>query len=131
MSMQDPIADMLTRIRNAQMVGEKQITLPASKLKVSILKVLQEEGYITSWETHKTDGKTNLSVTLKYYQGRPVIEKIKRISRNGLRIYRGADKLPIVRAGMGIAIVSTSKGVMTERSARMQKLGGEVLCTVE
>ncbi|HSW93557.1 MAG TPA: 30S ribosomal protein S8 [Gammaproteobacteria bacterium] len=131
MSMQDPIADMLTRIRNAQMVGEKQITLPASKLKVSILKVLLEEGYITSWEAHKTDGKTNLSVTLKYYQGRPVIEKIKRISRNGLRIYRGADKLPIVRAGMGIAIVSTSKGVMTERSARMQNLGGEVLCTVE
>jgi len=132
MSMQDPIADMLTRIRNAQMVGEKQITMPASKLKVLILKVLQEEGYITSYETLKADdGKTNISVILKYYLGRPVIEKIKRISRNGLRIYRSADKLPIVRAGMGIAIISTSKGVMTERSARAQKLGGEVLCTVE
>lgn len=131
MSMQDPIADMLTRIRNAQLVGETQITLPASKLKVAILKVLQEEGYITSYESFKTDGKANLSVTLKYYQGRPVIEKIKKVSRNGLRIYRGADELPTVCAGLGIAIVSTSKGVMTERSARMQKLGGEILCTVE
>jgi len=129
--MQDPIADMLTRIRNAQMVGEKQITMPASKLKVSILNVLQEEGYITSYEKIASEGKANLTVILKYYQGRPVIEKIKRISRNGLRIYRGSDKLPVVRAGMGIAIVSTSKGVMTERSARAQKLGGEVLCTVE
>lgn len=131
MSMQDPIADLLTRIRNAQMVGEKQINLPASTIKAAILKVLQEEGYIESFETNKIDGKTNLKVALKYYQGRPVIEKIKRISRNGLRIYKGADKLPTVRAGMGIAIVSTSKGVMTERSARMQKLGGEILCTVE
>ena len=131
MSMQDPIADMLTRIRNAQAVGEKQITLPASKLKVSILNVLQDEGYITSYDKAASEGKANLTVTLKYYQGRPVIEKIKRVSRNGLRIYRGADELPVVRAGMGIAIVSTSKGVMTERSAREQKLGGEVLCTVE
>lgn len=130
MSMQDPIADMLTRIRNAQLVGEKQVKLPASKLKSSILQVLQEEGYITSYEVFKTDGKTNINITLKYYQGRPVIEKIQRISRNGLRIYRGASKLPVVRAGMGIAIVSTSKGVMTERSARAQKLGGEILCTV-
>lgn len=131
MSMQDPIADMLTRIRNAQMVGEKQITMPAGKLKSAMLQVLQDEGYITSFETVKADGKSNIQVTLKYYQGRPVIEKIKRISRNGLRIYRGADELPVVRAGMGIAIISTSKGVMTERSARSQKLGGEVLCTVE
>lgn len=130
MSMQDPIADMLTRIRNAQLVGEKQINLPASKLKCAILNVLQEEGYITSYEIIKADGKTNISVTLKYYQGRPVIEKIQRISRNGLRIYRSANKLPVVRAGMGIAIVSTSKGVMTERAARSQKLGGEILCTV-
>jgi small subunit ribosomal protein S8 len=131
MSMQDPIADMLTRIRNAQLVGEKQVTMPASKLKASILKVLQEEGYINSFETAKIEGKTNLSVTLKYYQSRPVIEKIQRVSRNGLRIYKGVDKLPVVRAGMGIAIVSTSKGVMTERSARAQNLGGEILCTVE
>ena len=122
---------MLTRIRNAQMVSEKQITLPASKIKASILKVLQEEGYITSWEAVKSDGKTDLKVTLKYYLGRPVIDKIKRISRNGLRVYKGADNLPVVRAGMGIAIVSTSKGVMTERAARAQKLGGEILCTVE
>lgn len=131
MSMQDPVADMLTRIRNAQMVGEKQITLPASKLKASILKVLQDEGYITSYEVVKAEGKANLNVTLKYYNGRPVIEKIKRVSRNGLRIYKGAADLPVVRAGMGIAIVSTSKGVMSEKQARMQKLGGEVLCTVE
>lgn len=131
MSMQDPIADMLTRIRNAQLVGEKQASMPASKLKASILKVLQEEGYINSFETIKVDGKTSLSVTLKYYQGRPVIEKIQRVSRNGLRIYKGVAKLPVVRAGMGIAIVSTSKGVMTERSARAQNLGGEILCTVE
>ncbi len=131
MSMQDPVADMLTRIRNAQMVGIKEITMPASKLKASILKVLQEEGYITSYEVVKADGKANLNVVLKYYQGRPVIEKIQRVSRNGLRIYRGTKKLPVVRAGMGIAIISTSKGVMTERAARSQNLGGEIVCTVE
>ncbi len=131
MSMQDPIADMLTRIRNAQMVGAVQITLPASKLKASILNVLKEEGYISSYEVVKANGKANLNVALRYYQGRPVIEKIQRVSRNGLRIYRGSSELPVVRAGMGIAIVSTSKGVMTERAARMQNLGGEVLCTVE
>lgn len=131
MSMQDPIADMLTRIRNAQKVGEKQITMPGSKHKVAILKVLQSEGYIEGYELIKSDGKQNLNVALKYYQGRPVIEKIQRVSRLGLRIYRGSDKMPVVRAGMGIAIVSTSKGVMTERAARAQKLGGEILCTVE
>lgn len=131
MSMQDPIADMLTRIRNAQAVGAVNITMPASKLKVSILKVLKEEGYIESYETSKVNGKTDLQVTLKYYQGKAVIDKIKRISRAGLRVYRGSTELPVVRAGMGIAIVSTPKGVMTERSARAQKLGGEVLCTVE
>ncbi|MEO8400627.1 MAG: 30S ribosomal protein S8 [Gammaproteobacteria bacterium] len=131
MSMQDPIADMLTRIRNAQAVGGVNITMPASKLKVSILKVLKEEGYIESYETSNVNGKTDLQVTLKYYQGKAVIDKIKRISRAGLRVYRGSTELPVVRAGMGIAIVSTPKGVMTERSARAQKLGGEVLCTVE
>jgi small subunit ribosomal protein S8 len=93
--------------------------------------VLQEEGYIVGFEVVKENGKSDLTVELKYFQGRPVIEKIKRVSRLGLRIYRGSDKLPVVRAGMGIAIVSTSKGVMTERAARAQKLGGEVLCTVE
>jgi small subunit ribosomal protein S8 len=129
--MQDPIADMLTRIRNAQAVGEKQISLPASKVKVAILKVLQDEGYIESHEVVNTEGKKNISVTLKYYQGQPVIEKIKRVSRVGLRVYAGSDELPVVRSGMGIAIVSTPKGVMTERAARAQNMGGEVLCTVE
>lgn len=131
MSMQDPIADMLTCIRNAQAIGKKQITMPASKLKAAILKVLQEEGYIESYEVKTSDGKQSLDVVLKYFQGRPVIEKIRRISRAGLRVYRGSDNLQVVRAGMGIAIVSTSKGVMTERAARSQKLGGEILCTVE
>ena len=131
MSMQDPIADMLTRIRNAQRVGEKQIIMPASKVKVAILKVLEAEGYILGHEAIEKDGKNDLKVTLKYYQGQPVIEKIKRISRTGLRIYKDSDHLPVVRAGLGIAIVSTSKGVMTERAARSQKLGGEILCTVE
>lgn len=131
MSMHDPIADMLTRIRNAQNVGDQHVLMPSSKLKLSILKVLQEEGYINGFETDKTDGKDNINVLLKYYQGKPVIEKIQRISRAGLRIYRRRKTLPVVRAGMGIAIVSTSKGVMTERSARAQNLGGEILCTVE
>lgn len=131
MSMHDPIADMLTRIRNAQAVGEQQVKMPSSKLKVAILNVLKEEGYIGNFEVITTDSKRDVSVSLKYYQGRPVIEKIKRISRAGLRIYKRSNALPVVSAGMGIAIVSTPKGVMTERSARAQKLGGEVLCTVE
>lgn len=131
MSMQDPIADMLTRIRNAQSVGQTETTFAASNFKIAILKVLKDEGYIEDYSVDKAEGKKNITVALKYYQGRPVIEKIKRISRTGLRIYKASNKLPVVRAGMGIAIVSTSKGVMTERSARMQKLGGEVLCTVE
>jgi small subunit ribosomal protein S8 len=129
--MQDPISDMLTRIRNAQAVGEAELSLPTSKLKESILKVLKDEGYIDGFESELTDGKNNVKVALKYYQGRPVIEKIKRVSRPGLRIYRRSDQLPTVLAGMGIAIVSTPKGVMTEKTARANKLGGEVLCTVE
>ena|SRR3990167_9314001 len=131
MSMQDPIADMLTRIRNAQAVNSKQINLPASKVKLAILGVLKDEGYIDSFEIETTEGKKDINVTLKYYQGKPVIEKIGRISRPGLRIYKKSGSLPTVRAGMGIAIVSTPKGVMTERAARAQNLGGEVLCTVE
>lgn len=131
MSMQDPIADMLTRIRNAQAVGEAQIRLPASKKKQALLAVLKDEGYITSFDVIDVDGKKDLNVVLKYYQGRPVIEKIKRVSSPGLRIYRQKDALPTVRAGMGIAIVSTSKGLMTERAARAQNLGGEIMCTVE
>jgi small subunit ribosomal protein S8 len=131
MSMQDPIADMLTRIRNAQQVGSQKTVMPASNLKVAILKVLQSEGYIEGFEVKNDAGKKDITVTLKYYQGRPVIEKIGRVSRVGLRIYKGSKQMPVVRAGMGIAIVSTSKGVMTERAARSQKLGGEILCTVE
>lgn len=131
MSMQDPIADMLTRIRNAQAVGGINVELPCSTLKMAILEVLKQEGYIEDFQTLATDGKKDLKVTLKYYQGKPVIEKIKRISRPGLRIYKRSDELPTVLAGMGIAIVSTSQGVMTERTARAQKLGGEVLCIVE
>ena len=131
MTMQDPIADMLTRIRNAQTVGKEQLTLPSSQFKLSILRVLKEEGYIEDYSSEIVDGKSNITVVLKYYQGRPVIEKIKRVSKPGLRNYKRNDELPVVSAGMGIAIVTTSKGVMTERAARAQKLGGEVLCIVE
>ncbi len=131
MSMQDPIADMLTRIRNAQAVGGKEITLPNSHVKMAILNVLKTEGYIEDFETLSADGKKDLRVTLKYYQDRPVINKIQRVSRPGLRIYKDSTKLPTVLAGMGIAIVSTSKGVMTERAARAQRVGGEILCIVE
>jgi small subunit ribosomal protein S8 len=131
MSMQDPIADMLTRIRNAQTNGSLSVEMPCSQLKLAVLEVLKSEGYIEDFQTLAADGKKDIQVTLKYYQGNPVIEKIKRVSRPGLRIYRRTTELPTVLAGMGIAIVSTSKGVMTERSARAQNLGGEVLCTVE
>lgn len=131
MSMQDPIADMLTRIRNAQTGGSLDVEIPCSNLKLAILSVLKTEGYIEDFQTSVTEGKKSISVALKYYQGKPVIEKIKRVSRPGLRIYRRSTELPTVLAGMGIAVVSTSKGVMTERSARAQNLGGEVLCTVE
>lgn len=131
MSMTDPIADMLTRIRNAQKSKDNQVKMPASKMKMAILKVLVEEGYIESFELVETDNKKNINVVLKYFQGIPVIEKIKRISKPGLRVYKRCEALPVVRAGMGIAIVSTPKGIMTERAARTQRLGGEVLCTVE
>ncbi len=131
MTMQDPIADMLTRIRNAQAVGKEQLTLPSSNFKLAILRVLKEEGYIKDYHSQTVDGKSDITVVLKYYQGRPVIEKIQRVSKPGLRNYQRNDELPVVSAGMGIAIVSTSKGVMTERAAHAQKLGGEVLCIVE
>lgn len=131
MSMQDPIADMLTRIRNAQSMGIKSITMPHSNFKTRILAVLKDEGYIEEFEVLSTDNKKNISVTLKYFQGQPVIEKIKRISRPALRIYRQHDKLQVVRGGLGIAIISTPQGVMTDKTARLQKVGGEVLCTVE
>jgi small subunit ribosomal protein S8 len=129
--MQDPIADMLTRIRNAQSMGGLSVEMPCSGLKLAVLEVLKSEGYIEDFQTSVADGKKDIQVTLRYYQGKPVIDKIKRVSRPGLRIYRRTTELPTVLAGMGIAIVSTSKGVMTEKSARAQNLGGEVLCTVE
>jgi small subunit ribosomal protein S8 len=131
MSMQDPIADMLTRIRNAQAVGEREIQFPSSSVKLAILNVLKEEGYIEAYQALTADGKNNVKVSLKYYQGKAVIDKIKRVSRPGLRIYKRCDQLPTVLAGMGIAIISTPQGVMTEKSARTKKVGGEVLCTVE
>ncbi|MCF6250730.1 MAG: 30S ribosomal protein S8 [Methylococcaceae bacterium] len=130
MSMSDPIADMLTRIRNGQSAGKKSVKLPSSKLKVAIAKVLKEEGYITDFKIETTGSHTEMTVDLKYYQGVPVIEKVKRVSRPGLRIYKSKDELPKVLAGLGIAIVSTSNGVMTDRAARAIGHGGEVICTV-
>ncbi|SOD40979.1 30S ribosomal protein S8 [Nitrosovibrio sp. Nv4] len=130
MSMSDPIADMLTRIRNAQRSEKASVAMPASKLKAAIAKVLKEEGYVEDFAVHNADGKPVLDISLKYYADRPVIEKIERVSRPGLRIYKASDKLPNVMNGLGVAIVSTSKGVMTERKARASGVGGEVLCIV-
>jgi small subunit ribosomal protein S8 len=128
--MQDPLADMLTRIRNAQMAGKTVVAMPSSKLKVSVAKVLEDEGYVAGSRVEEQGGKAELIVDLKYYQGKPVIAEISRVSRPGLRAYAGKDELPSVRAGLGIAIVSTSHGVMTDRAARAAGVGGEVLCTV-
>lgn len=128
--MTDPIADMLTRIRNGQSAGKESVTLPSSKLKVAIAKVLKDEGYVANYLTETIGTHTQLTITLKYYNGAPVIEKVKRISRPGLRIYKSKDELPKVLGGLGIAVVSTSKGVMTDRAARASGHGGEVLCTV-
>jgi small subunit ribosomal protein S8 len=130
MSMTDPIADMLTRIRNGQAAGKKIVKQPSSKLKVAIAKVLKEEGYITDYSTETVGNHTEMTVVLKYYRGAPVIESIKRVSRPGLRIYKSKDELPKVLGGLGIAIVSTSNGVMTDRAARANGHGGEVICTV-
>jgi len=129
MSMQDPIADMLTRIRNSLQVGKKTVTMPTSKLKVSVAKVLMEEGYVTGFSVSE-DSKPALTLELKYFEGRPVILEIARQSRPGLRHYSDKESLPKVRGGLGVAIVSTSKGVMTDRAARAAGVGGEVLCTV-
>jgi len=128
--MSDPIADLLTRIRNAQMAKLPKIVCPSSKSKVAICRVLQDEGYIASFSVVEEDKKAVLTVDLKYYQGRPVIEEIKRESKPGMRIYRGKDDLPRNRGGLGIAIVSTHKGLMTDKQARAAGVGGEVLCTV-
>ncbi|MGV7235151.1 MAG: 30S ribosomal protein S8 [Nitrosomonadaceae bacterium] len=130
MSMSDPIADMLTRIRNAQLSDKNIVTMPASKLKQAIAKVLKDEGYIEGFSVREVDSKPVLDISLKYYAGRPVIEKIERVSRPGLRIYKPNDSLPKVMNGLGVAIISTSKGVMTERKARASGIGGEVLCIV-
>lgn len=130
MSMTDPISDLLTRIRNAQAVEKASVMMPASKVKRSILKVLKDEGYIEDFAEQSVDGKPMLNVRLKYYAGRPVIERIERFSTPGLRKYRGKDKLPKVLGGLGTAIVSTSHGVMTDRAARKAGLGGEVLFIV-
>lgn len=130
MSMSDPIADMLTRIRNAQMAEKVSVAMPSSSLKVAIAKVLKDEGYIDDFRVAGEDAKPQLEIALKYYAGRPVIEKIERISKPGLRIYKGKEDLPKVMNGLGVAIVSTSKGVMTDRKARASGIGGEVLCVV-
>ncbi|MEM7001896.1 MAG: 30S ribosomal protein S8, partial [Pseudomonadota bacterium] len=126
---QDPISDLLTRIRNAQMAGHTDVSIPTSKIKLSILKVMQDEGYINEFGA-SDELKSNIRVELKYHGGTPVIEELKRISRPGLRIYKECADLPTVRGGLGIAIVSTNKGVMTDKKARAQGVGGEVLCTV-
>jgi small subunit ribosomal protein S8 len=128
--MSDPIADMLTRIRNAQSANKVEVSMPSSKLKASIANVLKDEGYITDCNTGDVDGKATLTITLKYYEGKPVIEMIDRVSRPGLRRYESKDNLPNVLGGLGVAIVSTSKGVMTDRAARKAGYGGEVLCYV-
>jgi small subunit ribosomal protein S8 len=130
MSMSDPIADMLTRIRNAQSSEKPSVAMPASKLKSAIASVLKDEGYIEEFATHANEGKPTLEIALKYYAGSPVIERIERVSRPGLRIYKGAKDIPQVMNGLGIAIVSTSQGVMTDRKARASGIGGEVLCIV-
>ena len=131
MSMSDPIADMLTRIRNGQRINAESVSMPSSKTKVAIAKVLKDEGYVTDYSVADHPGnKAELTVELKYFEGEPVIDTIKRVSRPGLRIYKKKDELPKVLGGLGIAIVSTSKGVMTDRAARDQGFGGEVICFV-
>ena len=130
MSMTDPIADMLVRIRNAQMVGHVEVLMPASKLKASIAKVLKDEGYIEDFALRESGVKKELAIALKYYAGKPVIEKIERVSRPGLRVYKRRDDIPKVMNGLGVAILSTSRGVMTDRKARQAGIGGEVLVYV-
>lgn len=130
MSMSDPVADMLTRIRNAQLVEKATVRIPASRLKTAIADVLRDEGYIDGYVIRQADGKSEMEMSLRYYAGEPVIGKIERVSRPGLRVYKGSNDLPRVMNGLGIAIVSTSKGVMTDRRARSLGVGGEVLCVV-
>lgn len=130
MSMSDPISDMLTRIRNAQMANKTSVSMPSSKVKVAIAKVLKDEGYVEDFAVRDLDSKPVLEIGLKYYAGRPVIERIERVSRPGLRVYKGCQDIPRVMNGLGVAIVSTPQGVMTDRKARASNTGGEVLCIV-
>ena len=130
MSMSDPIADLLTRIRNAQMVAKPTVSIPSSKVKAAIAQVLKDEGYIDGFEVKTESGKSELVITLKYYAGRPVIERIERVSRPGLRVYKASAAIPQVQNGLGVAIVTTPQGVMTDRKARQTGVGGEVLCYV-
>jgi small subunit ribosomal protein S8 len=130
MSMSDPIADMLIRIRNAQMVGHAETVMPASRLKASIAQVLKQEGYIEDFALRENGTRKELAIALKYYAGRPVIERLERVSKPGLRVYKGRDDIPRVMNGLGVAILSTSRGVMTDRKARADGVGGEVLCIV-
>lgn len=130
MSMSDPIADMLTRIRNAQQVEKVSVSMPSSKLKVAIAAVLKEEGYIENYQVNGDKTKPQLEIELKYYKDEPVISRIERVSRPGLRVYKGHDSIPHVMNGLGVAIVSTSRGVMTDRKARSEGVGGEVICYV-
>lgn len=130
MTMQDPIADMLTRIRNAQAGAKKTVSMPSSRLKCAIAQVLKDEGYIDDFAASEEAGKATLTIELRYHEGKPVIDSIKRVSRPGLRQYRAKDELPRVMGGLGIAIVSTSRGLMSDRAARAQHIGGELICTV-
>ena len=130
MSMNDPLGDMLTRIRNAQMRGKSTVRTPASKLRAWVLDVLKDEGYIRGYERFENDGKPELEISLKYYEGTPVIRELKRVSKPGSRVYMAVQDVPQVRQGLGVSIVSTSKGVMSDASARQHNVGGEVLCTV-
>jgi small subunit ribosomal protein S8 len=130
MSMQDPIADMLTRVRNGQAVNKKEVTMPSSKQKLAVAEVLKQEGYITDYSASEHGGKPELTVVLKYHDGAPVIDRLERVSRPGLRIFRGKGDLPKVDGGLGVAIISTSQGVMSDRAARAAGHGGEVICYV-
>jgi small subunit ribosomal protein S8 len=130
MSMSDPVSDMLTRIRNAQMVGHTEVVMPASRLKAAIAQVLKDEGYVEDFALRDNGAKKQLHIGLKYYAGRPVIERLERVSKPGLRVYKGRDDIPRIMNGLGVAILSTSRGVMTDRKARADGVGGEILCIV-
>ncbi len=127
MSMTDPIADMFTRIRNAQLAGKRAVKMPSSRVKLALATLLKEEGYVTDFQVQSKEGKPELEIALKYYEGKPVIERLERVSRSGLRVYRGKNDLPKVLNGLGVSIVSTSSGIMTDAHARQKGLGGEVI----